>query len=380
MVIARSGCEVHRWLVALGTLAVLALPAAAHDVGLARLAVEVTDGPRVAVVLDGRIADLVQLLDLPEGVPIPPRVFERALPAAIDGWVAIRADGAPCALALDRFGQLDALALRLELTAVCRAAPVDLTIDWPAAGDPRLRWSALVAVTTAAGVLAPEVLGREQPTVTVRVGAAPPPVEATVWRFGLLGVEHIVLGWDHLAFVLALMLSCGRLRRLLAVVTGFTVAHSVTLGLGATGLVELPAAVVEPVIALSIAVAAGLALRRLGRGELQHPGSGGAGAVARRRADGSRAAAEADGSRAGAAGGAAGGATGLMALCFGFGLMHGFGFAGLLGELLPPGEGRLWPLLGFNVGVEIGQVACVAVMWPVLTRIGRGRATRYVVL
>ncbi|MCB9542415.1 MAG: HupE/UreJ family protein [Myxococcales bacterium] len=326
----------------------LAAPAAAHDVGLARVAVEVGEAPTLAVVLDGRIADVAQLLDLPEGVPIPPRVFDQALPGAIDGWIGLRADGAPCALVLDRWRRLDALALRLELTATCPAPPVDLTIDWPAAGDPRLRWSALVGVTGPEGAQAPEVLGRDQPAVTLRVGQAPP-ASATLWRFGALGVEHILLGWDHLAFVLALMLGCSRLRRLLAVVTGFTVAHSVTLGLGATGLVELPPLLVEPVIALSIAAAAGVGLWRLRRGRLDHPG----------RAEPQP-----------------GGVAALLALCFGFGLIHGFGFAGLLAELLPPGGARLWPLLGFNVGVELGQIACVALAWPLLVWVGRGQAAR----
>lgn len=353
MDVARSRRDVHRWvalpcLLLCGLLCALTGPAAAHDVGLARVAIEVGEAAAVPVVLDGRIADLAQLLDLPEGVPIPPRVFDQALPGAIDGWIGLRADGTACPLTLDRWRRLDALALRLELTARCPAPPVDLTIDWPAAADPRLRWSALVGVTGPDGAQAPEVLGRDQPTVTLRVGS-PPPASATLWRFGVLGVEHILLGWDHLAFVLALMLGCSRLRRLLAVVTGFTVAHSVTLGLGATGLVELSPALVEPVIALSIAAAAGVGLWRLRAGRLDHPG---------RDAP------------------APGGIGGLLALCFGFGLVHGFGFAGLLAELLPPGEARLWPLLGFNVGVELGQVACVAVAWPLLVWIGRRPAAR----
>lgn len=333
----------------IGLLLVLsAAPARAHDVGLARVEVDAAAGEAVRLTLDGRIADLTQLLELPEGIPIPPRVFERALPGAIDRWVAVAADGAHCPLTLDHWGRLDALALRLELTARCPKPPVDLTIAWPAAGDPLLRWSALVVVTTADGMQPPEVLAGDRRALTIRAGQEPPPVSQTVWRFGFLGVEHIVLGWDHLAFVLALMLGCGRLRRLLIVVTGFTVAHSVTLALGATGVIELSPALVEPIIALSIAVAAAMSLARLRRGTLDHPG---------RAAD-------------------RGDTRSLLVVCLAFGLVHGFGFAGLLADLLPPGGDRLWPLLGFNVGVELGQLACVLVAWPLLRRIGQSRAAR----
>lgn len=298
--------------------------------------------------IDGRIADLAQLLDLPKDVPLPPRVLDRALPEALPGWIALEADGAACPLAFTGWGRFDALALRLHATARCPAPPGELVIDWPAAHDPRLRWQALVVVDGRDEALAPLILGPGYARVALQVGS-PPPASETIWRFGLLGVEHILIGWDHLAFLLALILGCGRLRRLLAVVTAFTVAHSVTLALGATGVVELRADVVEAVIALSIAVAAGLSLWRLRAGRLDHPG--------RREPAGSS-------------------AWPLLTLCFGFGLVHGFGFAGLLADRLPAGGDRLWPLLGFNLGVEIGQVALVAVGFPLLVVVGRSRMAR----
>ncbi len=328
----------------------LAPPASAHDAGLARIAVTAADQPAVGLQLDGRIADIVQILGLPEKVPLPPRVFEAALPGALPTWLAVEADGAPCPLTLDSWGRLDALALRLQVTAACPAIPRDLTVRWPAAGHPGLRWAALVVIDGQETAV-PLVLDRGLEDVTVRVGD-PPPIGETLWTFGLLGAEHIAIGWDHLAFLLALVLGCGRLRRLLAVVTSFTVAHSLTLALGATGLVELPPLLVEPVIALSIAVAAALALYRLRAGTLDHPG----------RPD-----AAVDG-----------GPWALIAICFGFGLIHGFGFAGLLADMLPAGGDRLWPLLGFNLGVEVGQVALVALAFPALVAIGRRGAARRV--
>ncbi len=141
------------------------------------------------------------------------------------------------------------------------------------------------------------------------------------------GVHHILVGYDHLAFLLVLLLAvliqaqergapdATTARRLLAVITAFTVAHSVTLGLSATGLVRLPGAPVEALIALSIVIAGLLNLSR------------------ERRIEGAW-------------------------LAFGFGLIHGFGFAGAFAELAP-GDGPVgWLTVAqFNLGVELGQLS-----------------------
>lgn len=149
-----------------------------------------------------------------------------------------------------------------------------------------------------------------------------------------LGVEHILLGWDHLAFVLALTLLVARLRRVLLVVTGFTLGHSLTLGLTSLGLIPPPSsAPVEATIALSIAY---LAVELTRNKEAREQ-------FARRHGPGIAAA---------------------------FGLIHGFGFAGVLQELSLPAGGEWRALLGFNLGVEIGQLAFVAVVLAAL-RLGR---------
>ncbi len=160
-------------------------------------------------------------------------------------------------------------------------------------------------------------------------------VASILSSFLRLGVEHILTGFDHLAFLLVLLVASSGLRGLFGVVTAFTAAHSLTLALAAMDLVRLPPRGVELVIALSIAYVAAenLWLRR-------------------RRSP--------------------------WAEAFGFGLIHGLGFAGFLGEALQ-GEPR-WKLalLGFNLGVEIGQVAFVTVaallVWLVFDR-GRRRAS-----
>lgn len=140
-----------------------------------------------------------------------------------------------------------------------------------------------------------------------------------------LGVEHILTGLDHLAFVLGLILLTPAWRQLWKSVTAFTVAHSLTLALAALGMVHVPQPPVEAVIALSILlVARQAALAASGR-----PAS-----AARRP----------------------------WPMAFAFGLLHGLGFAGALAEVgLPDAELPL-ALFTFNVGVELGQLAFVAVV------------------
>jgi hypothetical protein len=138
-----------------------------------------------------------------------------------------------------------------------------------------------------------------------------------------LGVEHILFGLDHLLFVLGLILLVGEIPSLVKTITAFTLAHSITLGLATLGVVQVPQAPVEAVIALSIVFLAAELVRQR-RGET--------GLTARRP----------------------------WMVAFAFGLLHGLGFAGALSEVgLPPGDVPA-ALFLFNVGVEIGQLAFVA--------------------
>ena len=145
-----------------------------------------------------------------------------------------------------------------------------------------------------------------------------------VASFVLLGVEHILTGYDHLLFLLALLLPGGGLVALAKIITAFTLAHSVTLSLAVLDLVVLPDRLVEAVIALSIAAVAAenLWLRPT---------------VTRR-----------------------------WIVSFGFGLVHGFGFASALRELGLPSRGLVLSLLGFNSLVEVGQLLVVAAALPAL--------------
>lgn len=154
--------------------------------------------------------------------------------------------------------------------------------------------------------------------------------------FGL-GVEHILLGVDHLLFVLALLLLVASWPRLVATVTAFTIAHSVTLAAAALGVVHVPQAPVEAAIALSIVFVAA---------EVLHGASGRPGLTARWP----------------------------WLVAFTFGLLHGLGFAGALREVGLPQDAIPVALAFFNVGVEAGQLAFVAGVFGLLTVSGRALA------
>jgi hypothetical protein len=151
-----------------------------------------------------------------------------------------------------------------------------------------------------------------------------------VRAYTALGMEHILLGVDHLLFVLALLLLVRGMGRLVATVTAFTVAHSVTLAAATLGFVHVPPAPVEAVIALSILfLASELARRRMVAPD----------AASDVRADLT--------------------ARFPWVVAFSFGLLHGFGFAGALSEVGVPTRVVPLALLFFNVGVEIGQLAFI---------------------
>ncbi|HWJ85988.1 MAG TPA: HupE/UreJ family protein [Cellulomonas sp.] len=171
------------------------------------------------------------------------------------------------------------------------------------------------------------------------------------WEFFRLGSEHLLTGFDHILFLLALIAGSRRPREIILAATAFTVAHSITFLLAATGLVDVPSLLVEPIIALSIAVVAGWYLWRVWqRGpeatELDVTGSG---HFLLDRAGWLR-----------------------IGVVFCFGLVHGLGFAGALGIDEPWSWTLLWSLLVFNIGIETAQLAIIAVVYPVLAGVRRG--------
>ncbi|MFI6790730.1 HupE/UreJ family protein [Nonomuraea sp. NPDC050383] len=161
-----------------------------------------------------------------------------------------------------------------------------------------------------------------------------------VGEFALLGAEHLLFGLDHILFLLSLLIGARRLRDIVLTATAFTAAHSITFLLAAMGIVDVPAAIVEPVIAVSITVVAlanllGRQEDRLGRWRLP--------------------------------------------IVFAFGLVHGLGFAGALDIDRSGSWELLLSLLSFNLGIEVTQLAIIAALFPLLVLLRRTSAARWAV-
>jgi hydrogenase/urease accessory protein HupE len=150
-------------------------------------------------------------------------------------------------------------------------------------------------------------------------------VFAVVKRFVPAGVHHILIGPDHLLFLVGLLLLGGSIRQLLVVVTSFTVAHSITLSLAALNIVTPPARIIEPAIALSIVYVGADNILASGGRDVR----------------------------------------GWIAFAFGF--IHGFGFANVLREMDLPRRALGWSLFSFNIGVEIGQLFVVVLVATAFT-------------
>ncbi|MDZ4372769.1 MAG: HupE/UreJ family protein [Phenylobacterium sp.] len=188
----------------------------------------------------------------------------------------------------------------------------------------------LVRVTTVDGRSFDRVIKPADPKLTLTLSA---PQGVAVPAYLVLGVEHILIGIDHLLFVLGLLLLIGPNWMLVKAITGFTVAHSITLALAALGYIQFPSAAIEALVALSILFVAV---------ELM-PSRRAAGGLAQRRP---------------------------WLIAFVFGLLHGMAFAGVLADIGLPPDAAPQALLLFNLGVEVGQLIFIGV---VLGLIAAGR-------
>ncbi|KAB2897647.1 MAG: HupE/UreJ family protein, partial [Kofleriaceae bacterium] len=237
--------------------------------------------------------------------------------------------------------------VEVRFVATCPAPPAHLVLDYDLVFAADRNHTAALRVRVPDRAPADTLLSLGNNRFSWRLGEETP---SGALAFIRQGIHHVVTGLDHVAFVLALLLAiviardtggAWQVRRLgpalrttAAVVSAFTVAHSLTLVIAALGYVELPGRLVESVIAASIVFTAAADVLR---------------PEARWR----------------------------LATAFGFGLMHGLGFARMLAELLPPGD-IVVPLLCFNVGVELAQLAIVAVAVPAVWLLARAiGAPRY---
>lgn len=308
-------------------------PAAAHQQGISYTDAELAEGrARVDLVLSVHdvMADadgdgLLTEQEIGDRLPRLRRLYENA--------VAIAAGGTACPLTVTGFGLTPQEGVRFRLEGSCpEAFPVRLTVR-----------QAMLSGQGGHNLAKIRVAGRVSeaifdPTATeVVIAGEPEGIGATFRRFFVLGVEHIATGYDHVLFLLALLLVGGGFRGLVAIVTAFTVAHSLTLSLAVLDVVQLPARFVESVIALSIAWVA-LENMLIDR------------------------------------------SAGRWRITFAFGLVHGFGFASILRDLHLPTEGLAVSLFAFNLGVEAGQLCIVVLAYPIVAWVQRTAYRRPVIV
>jgi hydrogenase/urease accessory protein HupE len=174
---------------------------------------------------------------------------------------------------------------------------------------------------------APQAL-LDSANTAVALSAPAPSLISTLERYLVTGIEHIFMGYDHIAFLVAVVLWARRLVPVIKIVTAFTIAHSITLSLAALNFIVIPGTLVEPAIAASIVY---VAMENFFTRNID--------------------------SR--------------WRVTFAFGLIHGFGFAGALREIGLPTNAIAVALAAFNIGVEIGQVAIVSIVVPVLIALDR---------
>lgn len=174
-------------------------------------------------------------------------------------------------------------------------------------------------------------------TMEKSTGASAATTSSSWLSFLKLGMHHILFGYDHLLFLLSLLIAKQSFKQIVATITAFTVAHSITLTFTVLGIINVPASIVEPAIALSICY---VALENIFRKNIRYR----------------------------------------WILTFMFGLIHGMGFADILKEMQLPKNSLAVDLASFNIGIEIIQLAIVALLLPVLHLIYRSKYSKQVIV
>ncbi|MBX3212040.1 MAG: HupE/UreJ family protein [Labilithrix sp.] len=312
--------------------------AAAHTIGLSTGEYTASGASLVGKLAFARaeVASLAPILDANRDGHITPAEIASArgvLKSKVLARIVVRAGGAPCAPVLTDAALTEEDGLLVAGRWDCASAGEAFEVD-VALLDDLARGHRHIARAVARGETRDEVLhGAERKLTVPGAGAEAAAADvspissgehgAGLWSFFTMGVEHIVTGYDHLVFIVGLVLARARLRSLLTVVTAFTVAHSITLALAVLDVWSPSSRIVEPAIALSIAYV---------------------GVENFFVEDASK----------------------RWRITFPFGLVHGFGFAGALQEVALPRSAVPTALVSFNLGVEAGQVAVLAVLLPLV--------------
>ncbi|MCA6104392.1 MULTISPECIES: HupE/UreJ family protein [Bradyrhizobium] len=307
-------------------------PARAHQVNLstARLALMAERSVSIEVTLKGSDVDRLvgtKIYDVKEDAVDPAAV--EAATASILAYVRSHlsvtgADGTVCSPGTAAIlADGDGVIYRNNFNCANVAGEIVYRSTVLTEKDPSARQVVLVAQR---GTEAQALLDAGNTTITL--SAPTPPLGSTMRRYLLTGIEHIFLGYDHIAFLVAVVLWARRLIPVIKIVTAFTIAHSITLSLAALGILVIPSRIVEPAIAASIVI---VAVENFFSRDIE------------RR----------------------------WRVTFLFGLIHGFGFAGALQEVGLPPNAVVPALAAFNVGVEIGQVVIVAIVLPLLGLVDR---------
>jgi hydrogenase/urease accessory protein HupE len=239
--------------------------------------------------------------------------------------VVVRGDGAECRgeMTESRFTEEDGVMVKGIFTC---ASATQVSVALPLLSELSHGHRHIARATSGANIT-DEVLYRDHESFAVSGHAAASP---GFLSFLKMGIEHILTGFDHLVFLFGLIVVGGRWKSLLSVVTAFTLGHSMTLALAVLGIVTPSSRVIEPAIALSIAYV-------------------------------------------GAENFFVKDASNRWRITFPFGFIHGFGFAGALQEIALPRAQLPAALLSFNLGVELGQLAVLAVAFPLLRLIRNHR-------
>jgi len=270
------------------------------------------------------------------------RIFPDRIVAEVS-FAAVDVDSNVAEHLLEIKGDDQSLKLRNFIVQTPDANSIHLILEFPNSSAAELHLSAIalehlprghkqfLSVRDGAGkLLAERMISAESKDLTITLQPDSGASSERFFRFLTLGIEHIFTGYDHLAFILAVLLTGGSLLSNARVITSFTIAHSLTLALATFGVITLPATIVEPLIAVSIVF---VGIENLVRRQ-----------VAAR-----------------------------WLVTFAFGLIHGLGFAQILRELgiATMGIRGAVPLLSFNLGVELAQLSIAALILPLIWRLQR---------